>query len=285
MLAVIDGDVLAYRAAAAVQKAFDWDGDGQKVYVADPKEAIRAAQSLIAQWVQAAGADDYLILQSDRRAPKTSFRYQVHPLYKAQRGTEKPATLLVVEDYLREKHGAEFLRGLEGDDAIGVAVTGRLKGAATVVVSPDKDMRTIPGRCFTVPHMRRLDTAKVERIDAATARWHMFMQALTGDPVDNYKGAPGVGPKKAAEFLGGARSTLALWEKTLAAFEWAWENDTRLGKLGRWVHAEGEAGFWSEAIMNIRCAKILHAADYREDTGEVALWNPPGTAPNWVMPF
>jgi DNA polymerase-1 len=272
MRGIFDGDVVAYRAAAAVQKNIDWDGDGDVSQSADPREAIKAAKQIIDSWSAAAGIDEAIILQSDRRAPKTSFRYLVHPRYKAQRSGEKPVVLLEVEEWLRKYRGATYFGGLEGDDALGIAATGEMKGSVTI--STDKDMRTIPGKCFIVPHMRPLGTARVERITTRHADGNVAMQAICGDSVDNYKGAPGVGPKKADEFL-----QEDLWQGVVAAFEWSWEK--RPQKHDVWVHPGDPR---AEALMNMRCAYILRDGDYRPETGEVGLWCPGGDR-EWIKPF
>jgi len=271
MRGIFDGDVVAYRAAAAVQKNIDWDSDGEVTQSAEPREAIKAAKQIIDSWSAAAGIDEAIILQSDRRAPKTSFRYLVHPSYKAQRSGEKPVVLLEVEEWLRKYRGATYFGGLEGDDALGIAATGDMKGSVTI--STDKDMRTIPGKCFIVPHMRPLETARVERITERQADRNVFKQAICGDTVDNYKGAPGIGPRGAESYLDVG------WTGVVEAFERSWEHyETRRDV---WVHPGDPR---AEALMNMRCAYILRDGDYRPETGEVGLWCPGGDR-EWIKPF
>ncbi|NIV38708.1 MAG: hypothetical protein GWN58_57610, partial [Anaerolineae bacterium] len=94
--------------------------------------------------------------------------------------------LFEVEEWLRKWRDATYMPGLEGDDALGIAATGEYKGRG-VIISTDKDMRTIPGRCFIVPHMRGLDEAEVETITKKEAVRNTVLQAIIGDTVDNYK--------------------------------------------------------------------------------------------------
>lgn len=273
-MGLIDGDVLAFRAAAATQQSFDWNGDGNVVEDADPKRAITVVRDLYESWRQAAGCYDCVIFQSDRRAPKTSFRYHVHPQYKAQRSGVKPVALLAVEKWLRDYRDATFYPGLEGDDALGIAATGEYRGG--VVISTDKDMRTIPGYCFIIPHMKHMSTSRVERIDDDTALRNTAYQAIVGDSVDNYKGAPGVGPKRASGLLEGTPwSSCSYTDAVTAAFQYAWEKRRDKFVLDSWE---------SEALMNWRCARILREGDYNRETGEIRLDNPWGPDA-WINPF
>jgi 5'-3' exonuclease len=179
-----------------------------------------------------------------------------------------------VENYLIDKHDAEAWPSLEGDDLLSMWQT-----TDTVVVSKDKDMLTIPGRVLIIPHMKTTDKLKPKKISPREAADFLFIQVLTGDPVDNYAGAPGIGVGKAAEFLNGYQlgNYKTRWEAIITAYEWAWEKRPRWHHL--WVHPESP---YEEALMNMRCARLLKDEDYKPVVGgSVGLWLPEGKR-EWI---
>ena len=62
-----------------------------------------------------------------------------------------------------------------------------------IIVSTDKDMATVPGWHYN-PNK---DADGPRYVDAMSAQRFLQWQVLTGDPTDGYKGAKGIGPKKA----------------------------------------------------------------------------------------
>jgi DNA polymerase-1 len=280
--ALIDGDIVAYMAAVLAQEDAFPPLPGQTEEdckpTADLKKAKRIAREIMDKWTHVAGCTDRRVAMSDRTTSRASFRYQVHPHYKNQRVNERPLLLEQVEKYLYDRHDAVFLPHLEGDDLLSMWQTDD-----TVVISKDKDMLTIPGRVLIIPHMKTTDGLKPQKITKRAAANNLFMQVLTGDAIDNYSGAPGVGKAKAAEFLndifyepGGQR-----WPTIVKAFTWAWENRPRYH--GLWVHPENPE---EEALMNMRCARLLKDADYIEVDGNgnkhnVGLWLPGGER-EWI---
>ena len=55
-----------------------------------------------------------------------------------------------------------------------------MPGSDTIIVSDDKDMRTIPGRLY------RPMSDEMMEITSAEADHHFFTQCLTGDPTDGF---------------------------------------------------------------------------------------------------
>ena len=167
MLALVDGDVIAYAAASLCETIWD-EGDEPDV---DLKKGYGICRNLLAHWTQAAGAYECRVALSDRTGPRTSFRYRIHPEYKNTRTTPKPVALPDMEDYLRRRHGAEYIKGLEGDDVLGIWAT--TPGANDcVIVSRDKDMRTIPAKVLIVPHMRPIEEGGIEEISLKESRFN-----------------------------------------------------------------------------------------------------------------
>jgi 5'-3' exonuclease len=156
----------------------------------------------------------------------TSFRNEVEPEYKAQRG-ETPDDLEPQFDLCREV--AEALgfstwerEDYEADDLIGTLareVVGR-KGRVRIVTT-DKDL------CQLVREDGRVvvhDLAKEITYDADGVRAKFGVSpaqipdylGLVGDTIDNLPGVPGVGPKSAAAVLGAFESIESIPEEVEA---------------------------------------------------------------------
>lgn len=271
-IALIDGDIVAYMAAQLAETEAFPPLPGQDPAdcgeaTADPKKMRRVARDVIDKWMYVAGATEVRVALTDRSKPRASFRYLVHPHYKNQRTRSKPQLMELAEQYLINKFGAESQMGLEGDDLLSIWMTGEHKTDG-VVVSKDKDMLTIPGRVVIIPHMKSTDNLEVQTISKSDALDNLFRQVVTGDSVDNYLGAPGVGPKGAETWLEAVGDSR--WDTLVECYAWAWENRPRY--QDKWVYPEDPK---AEALMNFRCARLLRDGDYRQREA-VRLWGPEG---------
>lgn len=172
-LVVIDGDILAYRCAAANEKrsvkavhnetaemlTFDtatnfkeWAGEDAKDYTLTPHQeaepisyALHAMKQVIERIVDACNVDGYHIVVSG----KDNFRLEL-PLptrYKDNRKENiKPLQLQECRDYLISRHSAEISEGVEADDVlVAYAVQGYKNGEYIVQASLDKDAKHGPG--------------------------------------------------------------------------------------------------------------------------------------------
>ena len=99
--------------------------------------------------------------------------------------------------------------GYEADDFLGAAVAFEEKrGGTTVVATSDRDSFQLASERTTiiqpvrgVSELARIGPAEVrDRYDVEPSQVVDFI-ALRGDPSDRLPGAPGVGPKKAADLL------------------------------------------------------------------------------------
>lgn len=247
--ALIDADIVAFRAAAKVQDKFDGE------LVADPRVAIREAENIIQQWTKYIKPNMIFLCFSCET--RQYFRNDIYPEYKQNRsGLEKPPALTAVTEYLKSKYKTIEYKGLEADDVMGICASDP-RFYNPVIVSIDKDMQTVPGKFINPDKMRR-----AVRNNPALADLMMFKQALTGDSTDNYKGIPGVGPKKAEKILEQARRD-NLWGALAQAFL-----DAKLTT--------------DYGITMVRLARILRYEDYNHETGEVRLWHP--SNPEWMTP-
>ena len=147
--------------------------------------------------------------------------------------------LQTVINQLKTEYEVVIMDTLEADDAMGIFAT---KFSGNVIVSPDKDMRQIPGSLYNLE-----ERVTVNKADGA--KWHLI-QTLAGDQTDGYAGAPGIGVKRAE----------ILFEK----HGYSWETVVKAFK---------EKGLSEEiALQNARLAKILTVDDYDFDTRTPILW-------------
>ncbi|MEC8455511.1 MAG: 5'-3' exonuclease H3TH domain-containing protein, partial [Pseudomonadota bacterium] len=138
-----------------------------------------------------------------------TFRNDLYDQYKAHR-PPAPEDLVPQFPLVREATAAfgvhcVELPGYEADDLIATyACKARDAGGEAVIVSSDKDlMQLIGGGVVMWDPMkdRRLAEPEVFEKFGVGPEKMVDLQALIGDSVDNVPGAPGIGPKTAAQLL------------------------------------------------------------------------------------
>ena len=164
-----------------------------------------------------------------------TFRHESFADYKANR-EQMPDDLASQLPYIRrlcEAYNIPMISvpGFEADDVIGtLAVQAADKGLQAVIVSNDKDMcqmvrdplvvcmrqnSQVVKRKEPVPPIEWCDEAWVEKKFGVPANKLVDLLGLMGDSIDNIPGAPGVGPKGAAQIVqdfGSIDNALAHWE-------------------------------------------------------------------------
>ena len=197
---LIDGDIIAYRAAFATQDKL-------------PKDAEEKAEELIQYILQETlvfpSPNDYKVYLTG----KGNFRHDVAKshVYKGNRkDASKPLHLPTVRQYLIDKHNAIVSEGEEADDLIAIEAT-RL-GKNTTVASIDKDMLQIPCMHFN------FGRGEWSNVDEWSGLTFFYKQILTGDAADNIIGLYKVGPVKADKILDGAETEEDLWKKCVDAY-------------------------------------------------------------------
>ena len=173
-----------------------------------------------------------------------NFRKEIFDGYKGHRNRRKPLGYIRLVNHCHDNYRTVLRDTLEADDSLGMDAT-KYPEEDTIIVSPDKDMRQIPGVLWNLTD----DVQEITKEDGD--RWHL-MQALAGDPTDGYPGCPGIGMKRAADLLDKAKSP---WQAVCKAFE-----DRGLSE--------------EDALMNARLAKILQHEDYDYDRQQPILWSP-----------
>lgn len=250
-IALIDGDIVAYRAAAAAQREIDW-GDGKSAPSVDPQAAAEATLQTIDAWTALAGCSRAVVSFTG----PNNFRKVVLPTYKSNRkNVPKPMAFAYCVQSVQDRFEHRLVDGLEADDLLGIMATSpRYDGA--VIVTIDKDLRTVPAW-----HLNPLKDSKPTQVPEDLANYLWMAQTLTGDTTDGYSGCPGIGPKKVLKILGGPPETgrvgsplETLWGSVVLAYQ-----NCKLTS--------------QEALQQARVARILRSGDYHKDTKEIDLWD------------
>jgi DNA polymerase-1 len=264
--ALIDGDLFLYQAASANEQSIQWDADTWTL-TASFDAARTNFDSFVDHIAEQLECDKVVVALSNYEQP---WRKQVMPDYKRSRGeTRKPLCWKALREYIAETRKVYERPTLEGDDVLGILATSKLIiEGDKIVVSQDKDMKTIPGLHLDDRKARQKMAAKeaktyldcVRIISEPEADYNHLTQTLTGDSTDGYPGCPGIGPKKAAVilapfFVEGVLDAKGAWAAIVETYA--------KKQLGAEV-----------ALMNARVARICRYSDYDFQKKEVRLWQP-----------
>jgi DNA polymerase-1 len=237
MKLLIDADFIVYKACAAAESEVDF-GDDVILVTSNFDDAYRATERELTKIRNNFGEfSDIILFFSDSK----NFRKQIEKSYKGHRNRKKPCGYKRVINALKEKYKVIIKPTLEADDAMGIYAT---KFPGNCIVSPDKDMKQIPGKLYNFD-----EVFTVSKEDGA--KWHL-VQALAGDQTDGYGGVPGIGVKRATSLF---EEHGYSWKTVLKAFD-----DKNLTE--------------EEALVNARLARILTADDYDFTKKEPILWSP-----------
>lgn len=213
MKALIDGDVMCYRAAFACKD----DSASMARYTID---------SIITMALLSCDTYDrwYDSWQIYLTGP-ANFRNTLAKtaVYKGNRTQPKPKHLPVVRQHLLKEWKAVLSKGEEADDAIAIEAT-RLNHQCCII-SVDKDFMQVP--CHIFNFVKR-EHYFIEPFDGLRS---FYKQILTGDAVDNVIGIAGIGPVKAAKLLEECTTERQMYEACLEAFEGNEERVIENGQL------------------------------------------------------
>ena len=238
MKLLIDADFIVYKCCAACETEIDW-GDDVILVTSRFSEAYDMVNRELSK-IKNEFLWDTPSLVLFFSSPN-NFRKKIAPGYKGHRNRKKPCGYKRVINKLKDQYPVVLMDELEADDAMGIYAT---KHPGHIIVSPDKDMRQIPGKLYNLE-------STVTITPEEGARWHLI-QTLAGDQTDGYSGVPGLGVKRAVALFDDQGYS---WETCLEAFA-AKDLDEET------------------ALMNARLAKILTADDYDFDAGVPRLWSP-----------
>jgi DNA polymerase-1 len=237
MKLLIDCDFVVYKCCAAAEAEIDF-GDDVIVVTSSFKEAYSCVKRELKRIENKFGSfDETILFFSDSK----NFRKDIQKNYKGHRNRKKPCAYRRVINKLSEEYSVIKMPTLEADDSMGIYAT---KNTGNIIVSPDKDMRQIPGMLWNFE-----ESTLIKPEDGA--KWHLI-QAMAGDNTDGYAGVPGIGVKRATSLF---EEKGYSWKTVVEAFK--------------------EKGLSEDiALENARLARILTNEDYDDEKMEPILWNP-----------
>lgn len=270
---LIDGDIVIYRACAALEFEMELDVLGGTVvtYHSDPEEIISHVECYIQELEERFDAEFSIFCWTG----KMNWRKDVLPTYKSNRkGTRVPLHLYQTKLHFANsrEYNPVMMEGLEADDVMGILATDPdfLPEYEKVIGSDDKDMKTIP---TAVAKFADEEVTYVTYEDAD--KWWLT-QTLAGDTTDGYSGAPSIGLKTAQEMLDEG----VAFEKTIHTFK----SGKRKGETEeRWIKVPAQS-LWhtvvscfekaglteAEAKVQATVARILRHCDFNKD-GEIEI--------------
>ena len=237
MKLLIDADFIVYKSCAAAETEVDFGGDVILV-TSNFSDAYGATKREISKLENKFGSFSSVILFF---SDSTNFRKKILAEYKGHRNRKKPCGYKRVINALRKEYKVIIKPGLEADDSMGIYAT---KYPGNIIVSPDKDMRQIPGQLYNLDETFTITPEE-------GAKWHLI-QTWSGDSTDGYSGVPGICVKRAA----------ALFDKK----GYSWKTVVETYKEKDLTE--------EDALINARLARILTSDDYDFKKNRPILWNP-----------
>ena len=239
-LLLIDADVLLYQAAFASEVETDW-GDDLWTLHSDLKNARDIFDSLLDN-IREEFPPEYPILLCF--SGSENWRKGILSDYKANRKkNRKPIVLKPLMAWAMKTYDSMQVDSLEADDLLG------LMSSRGIMVSIDKDLKTVPGLHFNPSFPEEF----VYEVTPESAHYNHMYQTLCGDSTDGYKGCPSIGPKTAAKILD--VPVEGMWNAVLETF--------------------AQKGIpFEDALVQARIARILRGDEYDFKTNTLAMWSP-----------
>ena len=237
MKLLIDADFIVYKACAAAENEIDFGNDVILV-TSNFSDAYGATKRELTKLENKFGTFSSMILFF---SDSENFRKKICPDYKGHRNRKKPCGYKRVIEALKKEYKVIIKPTLEADDSMGVYAT---KYPGNMIVSPDKDMKQIPGKLYNFDEMFTITPEE-------GAKWHLI-QTMAGDQTDGYSGVPGIGVKRAVTLFEAEGYS---WKTVCKAF-----------------HDKGYTQV--TALANARLARILTADDYDFKSKQPKLWSP-----------
>ena len=243
---LVDADMIVFRCCAACETPIDWDCDLTTLHCEHAEceklvdDTVMSIVDKVLDHYKYTGKYELLMCFSDVE----NFRKHIMPTYKANRiGKRKPLGYSKVVEWVKDNFTCYQKDALEADDCVGILAT--LNPHNSIIVSGDKDFKSIPG------HFYNFLSDTYYEISEEEADYNHLFQTLVGDTADNYKGCPGVGAVGAKRILD-ANPT---WEALVAQF--IKKNLTE-----------------EDALLQARVARILRKSDYDFKARKPKLWSP-----------
>ena len=197
-LILVDGSGYIFRAYYALPPMQKKDGT--------PVNAVFGFTNMLVKLIEDYYKDKIIVVFD---AARENFRNSIYKDYKANRG-ETPEDLIPQFDLIR-KCVDSFdisqieIEGYEADDIIAsFAKLATSKNINSLIVSSDKDLMQLVNNKVTMldpMKNRNIGIEEVKEKFGVDPTKVVYIQALTGDKVDNIPGAPGIGPKTALDLI------------------------------------------------------------------------------------
>jgi hypothetical protein len=175
--------------------------------------------------------------------------------YKGNREkVSRPVHYEAIRAYLKRRWGAQVTEGIEADDRVAeISYFHKHNPDAVCVVSPDKDLLTVPGRLY---NFRAKPRDRMRIVSPDQARVNFYRQVLTGDATDNVLGCYKTGPKTAEKIVTMSQTEEASARLVLEEFEAS-------VKRAGCPYTDAKAAF-------LETGRLLHLRRFNGD-----LWAPP----------
>lgn len=250
MILLLDADVYAYRAMKLSQA--DLGPFGFEGTVGDVDEAFGRYRTSVAEDLLDFPLDYDRVIHVFSGGD--NWRKRENPDYKANRKGGKPDGYAALLGMVRDRYTCHDMFGMEGDDLMGLLATSDYdqEKPGYCIVSIDKDMLTLPCLSWDPDKKGPVRQPSVEEADR-----FFWTQVLTGDPVDGYKGAQGIGKVKAGRIMDSVNPSdyQQVWDMIVEVYE-----------------SRGQTE--EDARMNARMARICRYGEW--DVKERTLaWQPP----------
>jgi DNA polymerase-1 len=199
-LVIFDGNAIMHRAYHALPGLTARNGE--------PINAVYGLISMLLKVIEDL-KPTRIIFAFDR--PEPTFRKKILETYQAQRpemDRDLSGQFVKAQEVIKAFGIPVYDKaGFEADDVIGT-ITDKVKKEKVLIVTGDRDMlQLVRGNVGLYMPLKGLSDAKefgatetVERMGVGPDQIVDF-KALVGDPSDNYKGVPGIGPKTAISLL------------------------------------------------------------------------------------
>jgi DNA polymerase-1 len=237
-LLLIDADTPAYTSCQASE--YEVDAERWHMVWSDFTQAKHRFFTTIDLWKKRFDCDNVEYFFTGR----DNFRKDVDPTYKGKRAKRKPLGFHKLVQHCLDTQTSHLTEGLEADDLLGMRC--HLTDQNVVLISADKDLKQISCRQWNGTDEIHPSVEECDRF--------FYQQVLTGDPVDGYKGCPGVGLVKAQALLDKTPPE-GWWHAVVDRYESAGLTE-------------------ADALTTARLARILRPGEYDWKARTPLLWTP-----------
>ena len=197
-LILVDGSAYIFRAYYGLPPMTRADGT--------PINAVFGFTNMLVKLIEDYSQDKMIVIFD---AARENFRNEIYPEYKANRG-EAPDDLIpqfpLIRECVKSFNIPQLeIEGYEADDLIATySKLAKNEDIETIIVSSDKDLMQLVSKKVTMldpMKNKKIEIKDVEEKFGVKPEKVIYIQALTGDKVDNIPGAPGIGPKTASQLI------------------------------------------------------------------------------------